>query len=75
MSVRENVTPFGVDNKAGGLAGARRVGIEGAGLAEANRDNVTDDALDRGLPLRSVAWQETKLIVGHVFDLVDAVVL
>lgn len=53
--VGKNITPLGVNDEAGSLAGQGRVGVEGSSLAEVDGDDILDDLFNGALPLDRVA--------------------
>lgn len=56
MTTMRRSPSFRVNNISCSLAGQGRVGVEGAGLAKANRDDVANHLLDGVLPFTKTPW-------------------
>lgn len=68
MPVCQDVAPLGVHDKASGLGVQGWIGVEGAGLAEADGDDIPDDILDGELPLGGVWPQGGEGLQGGFLD-------
>lgn len=72
VPVGEDVAPLGVDDEAGGLGVQGGVGVEGAGLAEADGNDVAHDVLDGLLPFGGVGPHGGEGLQDGLLDVVVA---
>ncbi len=60
---------FSIHHEARGFACQRRVGVEGACLAESDRHNILHDVLDGGLPLGRIRADREQPLNPWLFKL------
>lgn len=68
VAVRQDVAFLGINDKARGLAGQGRVGVEGAGQAEADGYDVAHHPFDGGLPFGGVGTHGYQSLVWDFLD-------
>lgn len=70
MPVGQDIAPLGIHHESCRLGVESRVGVEGAGLAEADGDDVAHDILNGRLPLCRVGPQRGQGLQGGLLDVV-----